>query len=533
MIFPPGLQLLRDLIDDHNKDRGEDHLLLPCLHEELEKDIDLLRAGAQRCGGTLFSLNSPDEAWDLPRGPISSDRSALVEGLLKSAGDSLPAEVIIELVGQGVRARLKGHDGPVEPSLTSILRAAAVIASSAFDEFDLVLMAAILAPADPRRRELLWNLLTINPVDLTIGGQSTTLVPILGASLNADIDYLRAPAIRYVARWDRVVRRSSVNQAHAIKTIADLDRRPLVLFLGAGASASSGIPLGNSYRDLALEHLIGRHEDRQSTAEIFFDLLHERQHFLPGETQSRAAFASELTLERVLLETFSDLGFRPRADAPVIQEIAKDCAAALDYVRPGRKAIRELAAKLQGQLIIMTVNFDQLVEEDLGVDCSVFYRPEHYRERLDDLVRYVGGDSSKLLPILKLHGSIEEPDSLIATIDTTSAGLNEDVLRALNQVLETARKPLRWVWIGCSMRDRDMNLWLGGLGASALDEWWVDPLPGKSLDDFFIQHRALKWSARRQELRDRLIIDSADGFLRCLADQVATGISDAAIGHSG
>lgn len=522
MNFPPGLQLLRDIIDDHNKDRGEDHLLLPCLHEELEKDIELLRAGAQRCGGMLFSLNSSDDEWELPRGPISRDRSALVQGLLKAAGDSLPTAVIIELVERGVRARLEGYSGPTEPSLIPILHAAAVIASSAFDEFDLVMMAARVAPADPKRRELLWNLLTINPVDLTIVGGSTTLVPILGTNVNADTDYMRRPAIRYVARWDRVIRRSSINQTRAIKTIADLDGRPLVLFLGAGASASSGIPLGNRYRDLALEHLVGQRDDKHDSAEAFFDLLHERQHFMPGETQSRAAFGAELTLERVLLETFSDLGFRPRADAPVIQEIIKDCAAALDYVRPGRKSIRELAAKLPGQLVIMTVNFDQLIELDLGVERSVFYRPEHYRERLDDLIAYVKGDSSKPLPILKLHGSIEEPDSLIATIDTTSAGLHEDVLEALNQVLETARKPLRWVWIGCSMRDRDMNLWLGGLGASALDEWWVDPLPGKSLDDFD-QHRALKWSAKRQELRDRLIIDSADGFLRCLADQVTTG----------
>jgi hypothetical protein len=66
-----------------------------------------------------------------------------------------------------------------------------------------------------------------------------------------------------------------------------------------------------------------------------------------------------------------------------------------------------------------------------------------------------------------------------------------------------------------------MNLWLGGLGANALDEWWVDPLPGKALDDFFAQQRAPRWSAKGQKLSDRLIIDSADGFLRALADQIA------------
>lgn len=523
MSVPPGVQLLSELIVDHRMDWGGGSRLLPCLHEELEKDIHLLQAGAQRCGGTLYFLNSLDDEWESPKGPISSDRHALVEGLLAGAGDALPAEVIVEQIGDEVRARLEGGSKPAEPSLAPILRAAAVIASSAYDEFDLILLAAIVAPTDPKRRELLWDLLTIDPVDLTVEGEPTTLVPVLGARLDPETDYMRTPAIRYVVRWDRVIRRSSVNQTHAIKTIATLDDRPIVLFLGAGASASAGIPLGNTYRDMALEELVGKHSDGQAAAEAFFDLLHERQHFLLGETPSRAQFAAELTFERVLLETFSDLGFRPRTDAPVIQELAKDCASALEFVRPGRKAIRALAARLAGRLIVMTVNFDQLVEEDLGVECSVYSKPEHYRDHLDDLAAYVGGDASKPVPILKLHGSIEDPESLIATIDTTSAGLNDDVLTALNQVLETARRPLRWVWVGCSMRDRDMNLWLGGLGANALDEWWVDPLPGKALDDFFALHRAPKWTARGRKLSDRLIVDSADGFLRALADQFSTG----------
>lgn len=523
MNSPPGLRLLSDLIADHRADRGGGALLLPCLHEELEKDIHLLRAGAQRCGGTLFFLNSADDEWELPKGPISADRSALVEGMFEAAGEALPARVIVEQVDQGIRVRLDGDNKSVEPSLSPILRAAAVIASSAYDEFDLVLMAAMVAPTDPKRRELLWNLLTIDPIDLAIEGKPTTIVPIFGANLDPETDYLRTPAVRYVVRWDRVIRRSSVNQIHAIETIANLNDRPLVLFLGAGASASAGIPLGNTYRDLALKGLVGHHEDGYAAAEAFFDLLHERQHFLLGETESRATFASDLTLERVLLETFSDLGFRPRTDAAVIQELVRDCGSALDYVRPGRKAIRDLAARLRGRLIIITVNFDQLIEEDLGVDYSVYYRPEHYRERLSDLVSYVGGDANRPIPILKLHGSIQDPESLIATIDTTSAGLHEDVLTALNNVLKATRRPLKWVWIGCSMRDRDMNLWLGGLAANALDEWWVDPLPGKALDDFFATHRASRWSSKRQNLSDRLIIDSADGFLRALADQIMKG----------
>jgi hypothetical protein len=185
-----------------------------------------------------------------------------------------------------------------------------------------------------------------------------------------------------------------------------------------------------------------------------------------------------------------------------------------------RRALRQLAARLPGQLIIMTVNFDQLIETDLGVPCSVYFRPDHFKDRLDDLVAYTKGDTSRPLPILKLHGSIQDPDSLIATIDKTSAGLHDNVRRALDEVLRASPPPLTWLWIGCSMRDRDMNSWLGGRGAEAFDEWWIDPLPGPSLDEFVNLHRAARWTEIQRTLADRLIVDSADGFLSALADRV-------------
>lgn len=348
-----------------------------------------------------------------------------------------------------------------------------------------------LDPVDANRRELLWRMLTIPPADLNISGGHTTLVPILGTQVDPQFDYRRRPDVRYVVRWDRVIRRSTDVRRNAIEAIADLDDRPLVLFLGAGASASAGIRLGNAYRDLALEPFVGRHDDSQAAGEAFFDLLHERRHLLPGETDQRALFAASLTLERVLRETFIDLGFRPRTDSPVIRELISDCEEALGFVRPGRTAIRDLARMLRGKLVLITVNFDRLLETDLGVDSAVLFTPEHFETSLDDLKAYTTGDATKPVPILKIHGSISEPNSLIATIDNTSAGLHDSVRAALNTVLDGFGRPVRWVWVGCSMRDRDVNQWLGGLSADALDEWWVDPLPGGSLDEFFDEYRAL------------------------------------------
>ncbi|WP_157930936.1 SIR2 family protein [Mycobacteroides abscessus] len=455
MTYPPALLLLTALDAEHRRDRGGEHALVPCIHEELDRDLELLSAGARRSGGTLFNL-SDDMSWENPPGPIVQDRHDLVQGILDAApSDVLTAKVEITCIDDIVEARLSAAgSNPPEPSLVLLLRAAALIASSAYDQFQLIVVSANISSTDPHRRELLWKMLTIDPVDLSLANPSTTLVPIIGTGTDPETDYRRQPPPRYVIRWDRVLKRSPDNPRRAIETISAASDQPLVLFLGAGASATAGIQLGNAYRDVALKGLVG---DRPDMAEGFFDYLHERNRFMPGETAQRATFAKELTLERVLRETFAELGFRSRSDSPVIQELSADCQRALSYVRPGRRAIREIAALTGRRIIIMTVNFDRLIEDELGADHRVLYTPQHYQEHLDELRRYVSGEIDTPIPILKLHGSIEDPQSLIATIDTTSAGLHRSVRATLNTILDVSKPPLQWVWIGCSMRGVIVN----------------------------------------------------------------------------
>ncbi len=506
MIKPPGLTLLDAIVDEHLHDRGS--ALIPCVHESLEQDVALLAAGAERIGGALFDLDSND--WD-PPGPLIHSRADIIRTMLNGSG-ALPAAVTFSDTPSGVKANMVGAP-KAEPSLQILLRAAALIASSAYDGLDLVMVCVDTSPLDATRRPLLWSLLTLDPASLGLASR-TTIVPIVGAQLDPALDYARRPIVRYVIRSDRVIRRAPVTVERMLHHAATRSE-PLVLFLGAGASASSGVRLGNWYRDLALRDFVDDSLPGSQVTEAFFDYLHERNHFLPGESGSRQDFARDLTLERVLYETFLDLGTRSRESSAVIQELIRDCTNALNFDRAGRRAIRELAKALHGRLIIITVNFDQLIEEGIGVPINLMYRPEHFRDGLASIKRYLDGDSAEALPILKIHGSVAEPDSLIATIDSTSAGLNDYVREALNAIV--ADQSVTWVWVGCSMRDRDVTQWLGGLPHQALDEWWVDPLPGDSLDSFINQHRLPRWKASGMTLQDRLIIDSADGFLSALA----------------
>lgn len=519
---PPAVSLVKRILEEHHLDRDQPRLL-PCIHHDLRSDLEFLAAAAHRYSGVLFDLSSPGD-WQDPPGPINVQRRELIAGLASRLSGALPAPLEFTERSGRVVTSLSGSTRPPEASLIAILRGASVILSAAINEFDLLLLCADTDTSDPLRAEFLWQMVTLDPRDLGLDRRQT-LVAIMGSAVDPESDYSRRPDVSVVVRPDRLLRRPPRQTEQAVRTIAKFTN-PLVLFLGAGASATSGIALGNTYRDQALRDILGADDavPVQHLENQFFDWCHDRDRFLPGESDDRELFCRTLTLERVLRETFQELGPQPRLNSTTIKEISADCAAALGWLRTGRKAIRELIDRLRGRLVVITVNFDQLIEHDLLVPHRVFATPDAFRDHIDDLQSYLAGDDGKPVPILKLHGTIDEPDSLIATVDSTAAGFNEDVRTALRSIIDACDAPLTWVWIGCSMRDRDVSDWLRGLGQDVLDEWWVDPFPSESLDTYVNELRRSHWSQAGRQLADRLVIDSADRFLDQLNKHLASGV---------
>lgn len=169
----------------------------------------------------------------------------------------------------------------------------------------------------------------------------------------------------------------------------------------------------------------------------------------------------------------------------------------------------------------MTINFDRLVEDDLTNEHRVLARPEEFEADRQLVVDRVRGQSN-VVPILKLHGTIEDPDTLVATVDKTEFGLPPQIAETLDAMLRANDGSLTWIWIGCSMRDADLRIWLGNQnGATAMSEWWVDPLPSQTLFDYARHLRESHWATLGQSLRDRLITETADVFLQRLDDHAA------------
>ncbi len=232
-------------------------------------------------------------------------------------------------------------------------------------------------------------------------------------------------------------------------------------------------------------------------------------------------FASQMTLERVLREEFHRLGGRSRDLLPVVQRLKHECATALNSVPPGRLALRSIISKLP-KLVVATVNFDQLVEDGLTSPHQIVVTPDEFDASRDLLRRRIRGETD-VLPILKLHGTIEDAQTLVADIDTTELGLPSQISGALDVLVGAEDGPLTWAWVGCSMRDADLRLWLQNKdGIDDLHEWWIDPLPSESLFSYAEYIRAAHWARERQQLRDRLVTETGDVFLERLNRHIDT-----------
>src|SRR5205085_176826 len=114
------------------------------------------------------------------------------------------------------------------------------------------------------------------------------------------------------------------------------------------------------------------------------------------------------------------------------------------------------------------------------------------------------------IPVLKLHGTIERPDTIVATVDQTLRGLSPAKTSAL-QALGGLRKTLPWVYVGYSMRDLDLESVLAlPMFYRNLDERWVSPFTVPTARQFTERHRV--YGNDSLDFWQRSITQTADVF---------------------
>jgi hypothetical protein len=296
------LSLLGELLRDI--DEAGAFQVIPILVDEMGLDLELISATLRRAGGHLVA--APDVALGTS-GVADPGLEAVVASQLSAAAlgtvtiESRPSGQIIALL-DGAEA-----DGSTNAAAPTFLGAAVALFDAKLRAAEIAAIAYEEGPLDVASREALWDLLTSQIAAIGALGSAKALVVIVGA-VSTDYSLHCRPGLsaRYRLAGGRMSRRRAwALDVHDISHL-DLSVRPLfILFLGAGFSHSSGVPLGNHLRDIALQTMVGKdHEtDPLVLTERFMELVVSQRRQLHGETFGTAAeYHESLTLERVLRE---------------------------------------------------------------------------------------------------------------------------------------------------------------------------------------------------------------------------------------
>lgn len=479
MSATPALELMLGLLDDSEalgSKEGVPPQVLPVVHHDVGSDQALLEAAFERAGGKLFRID-PTELMH-PGNPSVS----LVQAIEATVADTPVFDLeITQTDGQVTVAS--------DPALTAndssnlLLATIARLLSHDLELYPLVGLIYDVDGLDVVRKPLIWRIL-VNQAPPHLPKSMKTFVPIEAGGVDFDRHFAGVPSVRYVVFGDGL-RKRDVEPVHmsakVSEMVPDLDG-PLVLFLGAGASASAGIPVGDSVRNAAIRRLVG--DEIRNPAEDFRRWAYEHDRILASEQGlTPEQFAGRLTLERVLREEFNNLNHHGggRKDSETVVEMTEACENAKDKLPKGREALHELLAA-HPRIVVITVNFDWQIENDLDAPHRVFASTSDFEDAPDILTARMQGACEEL-PILKIHGTMEDPDTLVANLDDTEMGLAEPVRAALDVIFSGPSK-VQWIWVGCSMRDVDVNQWMRGRDADEIYDLWVDPLPGPTIDAF-------------------------------------------------
>ena len=311
------------------------------------------------------------------------------------------------------------------------------------------------------------------------------------------------------------------------------DDAPLVvLFLGAGASAVEGLPTGNELRNRALGRQVRFIVDRSNydeAARKFYRQLHSLGDRLrPSEVSAgEDAFVASLTLERVLLEEQAQ---EHQADCKTIRDFATEhaaMAAALNEAREAGKFNEDPLVKLlqlRRRLLLITVNFDRIIELKAGENVKAYTSEADLGQLSSDLAAYAS-DGGRV-PLIKLHGDIEDASSIVSNIQETAGGLSVARLEGLNAIISLLgdQKVCPWWFVGYSMRDLDLRpMWQSADFIDKVAEHWVTPFRDASVCAFINDFRQPRWDRETfgYSAENRIVTFTASDFYQVLWAQVA------------
>ena len=517
--------LAREVTQSHERAPAGQITVIPVIVDSLHSARPVLRALSDVLEGRFLDTSAPDAHSGTPDldQPVAGTEDPVRREAVKSTlqTDAGRRVALVDLPSGLLDVTLENPSVGVEPSpgdrtITAIARAAV---HRDLDQYEFVIIGYRSGALDLPFRKAAWNLM-VDQFESMPSGTLRTLVVVVEAGIDIDLHCQSGRGFRFAIERDRLLRRQGRNNLLSAVSQIVSHEPPIVFFLGAGFSASSHMPIGNAVRDGAIRRLLGiLDEESLPSVELaarFHQWLAEKPGWLAPSEQSlpRDAFAAGLTLERVL-----DAERRLYPQLPTLAEFK----ALHDHVvgSPG-PAVLALASVLQrgsGRVIVVEVNFDLLVETHAGVATKVFASTTDFSVAPDYLARYISGEEHDI-PVLKLHGTIQDFDTCVVTQEQTELGVGTEKLEALRALLDPEGRSRLWIYVGASMRDRDLLRVLTGEDfGRGLDERWVLPYVVESVEQY-AESRSVFWNQTDlPRMDDRVIAETSDAFFTALAEE--------------
>jgi hypothetical protein len=522
------LAILTEVLTAHES-REPDHgvTVIPILIDDFGAGADLIAGVVHGAGGIVLNASEcsidsvpATELGDLSVAVPDGRDDDVLEGIITSTltyrGSTTAGSGVlsVEITRAGDSVDAVYSAGAAAHSDDPVLRLARAFFSPQLDSHQLAVVFYDESELDAAQSQCCWNL-NGNLQDAHIGRLSTLLY-VVGSEPN--ISRHVGPESGFEWAWyrgnklkrDRWALRSAVTEACE-------DQDFMVLFLGAGFAASSGLRVGEHLRDSAIRRLIADYGtiEPSELAANFYRYLEEHGQLFDYERDpaDRERLVAELTLERVLSEEYRR---RDHKGLPTLEEFRPECNAALGHRGSCVTALQSMFVSSR-RLVLCTVNFDELVE-DGQPKVKTFATEDQFKDCRMYLTEYLAGRED-LVPLLKLHGTISDIPSCVATDEVTLSGVSAAKQESLLLLSSSAVKLCPWFYVGASMRDHDLRSVFTQSGfAKNLQERWVVPFPQRSIDQFISQHRIDYWkSERAMAPKSRIVTETADTFMTALS----------------
>lgn len=524
---------------NESEHRGSSALLIPTALSERERWASLIREVVLQEDGVLVDATSLGET-GARCGDLQGDAPEMVSAVeqLLAEYNARDVDAQLTLVFAGDRVRVDGAQdfSAVNAAQRALREVATALCADELRSTTFVTLMYAEDALDETNASAVWSLVLRAPELLRLTAASTLVVVAGDGILRFNLHCTGERSVRFRLDGRGKEDRRPWNQNRSmIQKLARHGRSEMPLlpiFLGAGASVAASLPTGDALRNKALASITQSPVDSGTWRDVagkWFRDLEAEGRISPEEAAiGLDQFVGGLTLERVLEVEQDDEG---QAFSTTLRYFDKLHTAAIgDILR--RKSLGELdndpmvrLIGAQKRMVLLTVNFDHVIESKAGGGVKPFFTEAHFAELpayLDSFAAHGGA-----LPLIKLHGDISEPNTLVANMAMTRAGLSGARNAALEEVVKrvASQEQRPWWYIGYSMRDADLvNMWSNPSFADHVTENWVAPFLDPAVREFVARHRLLRWrgTAGRDKFtaEERLISLTADDAYRLLFDEV-------------